>query len=563
MSSCESCPLQKLLTSALEVLDWSRGVLNQVHLNELTQPLHQNLSIRTSSSESLHQNLSIRTSSSESLHQNLSIRTSPSGPMGQNDGDLQQDIIWDAASPSPRRLGKRGKKQTAGVVDISEIVSRIAPKHGRPTVAEPTLQQWIGDSATIPCTPDLQPPRPRKKPNAVEDLLKLARQFDLNLFHQDEEEEEEENQNQQNPELLSEEVLVFGSTAARPDVQLRLDQHLEDDLDLLFDGPTQQVSRHLSQASPVGAALASSRGPTEFEDDWENDDLLNDSLLLEMTQNPQNFAAPKHCSTQKPNQVTPAAAGATSQPAGSRVGKENLWPRPTFKLETHPGFSARGILTDTRTEQQNSGTTARDGRFPDESGSQLTKDTCWWNTVKPEPQNPEVHQKLSRKPAASSNLDQDLDQDLDSLFSLDPVWDDPTDDDLLCEMCEHLENQIHGLDKVLSNQRAALQPTSRTWDNPIQPPQKHSAGPSGPSQHHVIKENFTFKRPINPVSMTTNYKGFRCFSSAAKCSAAEIELKKQQAMDRRRQRLQAQNLQAPTRQSRIDPTEQNRISCLF
>ncbi|XP_008303872.1 uncharacterized protein LOC103375386, partial [Stegastes partitus] len=600
-----------------------------------SEPLHQNLFIRISPSEPLHQNLSIRTNgtgvtdsagSPPAMNGGRGVEAPPAGPTGsprraarpranrlsrrqtqaeedsprrppsdfktptrvlrsrpaagfsadspQNDGDLQQDIIWDAASPSPRRLGKRGKKQTAGVVDISEIVSRIAPKHGRPTVAEPTLQQWIGDSATIPCTPDLQPPRPRKKsprPNAVEDLLKLARQFDLNLFHQDEEEEEEENQNQQNPELLSEEVLVFGSTAARPDVQLRLDQHLEDDLDLLFDGPTQQVSRHLSQASPVGAALASSRGPTEFEDDWENDDLLNDSLLLEMTQNPQNFAAPKHCSTQKPNQVTPAAAGATSQPAGSRVGKENLWPRPTFKLETHPGFSARGILTDTRTEQQNSGTTARDGRFPDESGSQLTKDTCWWNTVKPEPQNPEVHQKLSagssksaassttqRKPAASSNLDQDLDQDLDSLFSLDPVWDDPTDDDLLCEMCEHLENQIHGLDKVLSNQRAALQPTSRTWDNPIQPPQKHSAGPSGPSlssvqsQHHVIKENFTFKRPINPVSMTTNYK--------AKCSAAEIELKKQQAMDRRRQRLQAQNLQAPTRQSRIDPTEQNRIS---
>lgn len=75
-------------------------------------------------------------------------------------------------------------------VDISEIVSRIAPKvrtspvtslgaqpvngfclrrcccvvvvqHGRPEAAEPTLQQWIGDG--VPCTPDVQAAKPKKK----------------------------------------------------------------------------------------------------------------------------------------------------------------------------------------------------------------------------------------------------------------------------------------------------------------------------------------------------------------------------------------------------------------
>lgn len=91
------------------------------------------------------------------------------------------------------------KQKPPGAVDISDIVSRIAPKvssvyiltllrvyngftdrdsalkhcihsllvvplkYGRPTVAEPTLQQWIGDSAAIPCTPDVQVPRPKKK----------------------------------------------------------------------------------------------------------------------------------------------------------------------------------------------------------------------------------------------------------------------------------------------------------------------------------------------------------------------------------------------------------------
>lgn len=85
--------------------------------------------------------------------------------------------------------GKRGTKQRVGVVDISEIVSRIAPKvrtslvtshaqpvngfclrccccvvivkHGRPEAAEPTLQQWIGDG--VPCTPDVQAVKPKKK----------------------------------------------------------------------------------------------------------------------------------------------------------------------------------------------------------------------------------------------------------------------------------------------------------------------------------------------------------------------------------------------------------------
>ncbi|MED6256469.1 hypothetical protein ATANTOWER_026766, partial [Ataeniobius toweri] len=87
----------------------------------------------------------------------------PSVESPHNDSDFQQDIIWDATSPLTNRFSKRGKKPTAELINISEIVSRIAPKHGRPRVAEPTLQQWIGDSASIPCTPDVQAPRAKKK----------------------------------------------------------------------------------------------------------------------------------------------------------------------------------------------------------------------------------------------------------------------------------------------------------------------------------------------------------------------------------------------------------------
>ncbi|KAE8300643.1 hypothetical protein D5F01_LYC00789 [Larimichthys crocea] len=635
-----------------------------------------------------------------------------SGESPHNDSDFQQDIIWDATSPSPNRLGKRGKKQRAGIVDISEIVSRIAPKHGRPEVSEPTLQQWIGDSATIPCTPDVQAPKHKKKsprPNGVDDLLKLAKQFDFNMFHQDDEEEEEEEEkaeevlHQQSQELLSEDILdlengnflpsVPGNcqpavkAAVRTDVQIQQDQHMEDDLDFLFDGPTQHVSGDLSQVSSAqptqvkpasgtsskeafGKPPSSSHGPTssvsttntkvtlvntEFDDDWENDDLLNDSLVLEMTQNPQNFGTPKHSSTQKlsseikyQSPVNVPVSGSVGLSAASKMEKDNVRQRTTFKLESNPIFSFKSIQTDTRTNSKmnfSSETAHKDtqqSRFSSgngvlvKGGSQRTWQTS--NSVKSDPQKPPFHQsssssaKYNTTASAASNTSATktaqsfsahheapagsdlLDEDLESFFSSDLVWDDPADDDLLCEMCEDMENQIQSSENVstkptlpvghTSNQRAAIPPASRSWDNKTQPANrqpfppkqtpaavpcasgrpavgslargfvsnitaggqmnavtdsfrftqpKNISGSTNSStcaqvssrfqaapQGNTRKDQFTFKKPNSPVSMVTN-------KAVAKCSASEIELKKQQAMERRRQRLQAaQNPRAPT-----------------
>nr|XP_046232097.1 ewing's tumor-associated antigen 1 [Scatophagus argus] len=569
-----------------------------------------------------------------------------SGESPHNDSDLQQDIIWDATSPSPSGHGKRGKKQrSAGAVDISEIVSRIAPKHGRPEAAEPTLQQWIGDSAAIPCTPDLQVPKPKKKSprlNGVDDLLKLARRFDFNLFHQDEEEEEEaEEPNQQSLELLSQDIFDLDSDgqdecpAAGTDVRLQQDQHMQDDLDFLFDGPTQHIGVNLSQlwsqVKPAsctsskeapGKPSASTRVSTtntdgtqtydEFEDDWENDDLINDSLVLEMTQNPQRFSVPKHCSTQKPSSETRRESPGEVPVSGS-AASHHVKQRTTFKLESNPNFSVGRIQTNSKVDN---GSEMLD---KDSQKDQLSSAEAVWvkagcrstwqpsDTMKSDPQ---FNQRTSegsnakydapastaqsfssrREPPAVPDL---LDEDLDSFFSSDPVWDDPADDDLLCEVCEDLENQIQRAEQTLpeghaSNQKAALRPANQQpfLQTPAAPscasgraagsslaggfvsnvaagvqmnsasfraaPAENTSGSTNGSERvwgrrlihaaprgSTSKDQFTFKKPNHPVSTGTRV--------VAKCSAAEIEMKKQQAMERRRLRLQAaQNLRAPT-----------------
>ncbi|XP_042371381.1 uncharacterized protein LOC121965292, partial [Plectropomus leopardus] len=490
-----------------------------------------------------------------------------------------------------------------------------------------------------------------RRPNGVDDLLKLAKQFDFNMFRQDEEEVEE--LHQQSLELLSEDILDISScgdshpalkataaaAAAGSDVKLHQDQYLEDDLDFLFDGPTQHVSGSLSQVSTAqpsrvkpaskdapGKPCAPSHGCTsgvstpkdEFEDDWENDDLLNDSLVLEMTQNPQNFIAPKHCSTQKPPSQVKYQHPANVRSGVSKVEKDNV--RRTFKLESNPNLSVKGIQTDTWTKPKDYGSKSAEKdtqqiKFSSRTGVLVQVGHQQNKTVTSEPQKHQFHQNNSvakhntttsnssaqsfptvvsshRETPAVSDL---LDEDLSSFFLSDPVWDDPADDDLLCEMCDDLENQIQSAVNVpakQTNQRAALQPSNghqqQTANQEAFLPKKHTQTPCAPGrpagglissvpagvrgtdsftyaqvkntsgstnswtcaqgssrvqtspQTKPHKGQFTFKKPNNPVSTATA-------KVVGKCSAAEIELKKQQAMERRRQRLQAaQNLRAPT-----------------
>uniref|UniRef100_A0AAZ3RCY3 Ewing's tumor-associated antigen 1 n=1 Tax=Oncorhynchus tshawytscha TaxID=74940 RepID=A0AAZ3RCY3_ONCTS len=591
------------------------------------------------------------------------------GESPMNESELQQDIIWDATSPSPlRTVSKRGKKYSAnvGIVDISEIVNRIAPKHGRPVVPESSLLQWIGDSA-VPCTPEMQQPRAKKKsprPNGVDDLLKLAKQFDFNMLRQDEERvndmheqslellsDSEEilnldgNENQP-PPLLSnvtpestQSALTTNSTGNSKD-QIPPDHEMEDDMDFLFDGPTQHISGNLSQNS-LPRSLEVKTAPTvsskvipgkypdsihghtstissshpvkrssannNFDDDWENDDLLDDSLVFEMTQNPDLFATPNHCSTQrgsnetKHENINPSAISKNAlqgsrdiKPTMSKGQNETVKNRKSFMLETNPNVQAKSIPSEALPKA---------GNVPD--------------TVRPTP-----HRNVRQNQPSLNNNMKGTEDDLDSLFASDSIWDDK-DDDLLCQACDNLESQVQSMEDPmfvpvsapLNSSRSNVNQTTETTQskysnisvysqsapgngstfthsfnnnkvpvtvvsgckrqsynssagnvtaNSTYRLQNPAAG-EGPYQSTRVKSTcvagstsnqqgtgsgarlLSFPSPVYVTETPTRFTFKRPSGSAGKCSVVEIELKKQQAMEKRRQRMQtAHNLRAPT-----------------
>lgn len=346
------------------------------------------------------------------------------------------------------------------------------------------------------------------------------------MFHEEEEEEDEQR---------SEDIVHPDPDPAAAAEEA--DPPMDDDLDFLFDGATQQVSGALSPA-PSGANSSSLRSSSAavvkgtlanegFEDDWEDDDLLSDSLFLEMTQNPQKFTSPEFCSTQKPPGCEePTSRGGHQSPAGTR-------------LDSSPAFSA--------------------GRVHKQVLSGRAFGSEWAGPVTWDQQEPAGG-------SSSAESDQNFSPRIWRPGGDDPVWDDPADDQLLCELCEDLENQLQKERLTSSQQRAALQPANRN----LLPPTTTSLArggvskvpaavvgqtglPSAPKRSSHYGQ-FSFKRPANPVTFKAGgvgsgltFGGPSAVSAAALCSATEIEQKKQQALQRRRRRLQlAQGLGPPT-----------------
>ncbi|XP_073699336.1 ewing's tumor-associated antigen 1 [Garra rufa] len=489
-----------------------------------------------------------------------------------NDPDCHQDIIWDTTSPSPIRHG-RGQRRAANVrtVDISDIANRIAPKNGRLEEADSSLLQWIGDSA-VPCTPEVRQPKVKPmstKQSTVEDLMRLAKQFDFNM-RQDE--AQEQNSDAQVPPHEDQFTTAHNGSAVKandekPNDERGLHQEMDDDLDFLFDGPTQQLSGRLSQVSNcrsqvvpeknLSAAKASNsqKGSAftatgnhgskqvnkadDFDDDWNSDGLLDDSLLLEMTQNPDLFAAPQCSSTQKQtHQNQNTFSGMTNKKQETKTdGKCGAFQSQKTKTEQSFQQDSRiqakpcGMLPRIGNHMENNCTNqvfpmskalpvppscfnanpnqryqpkTQIQKLQDVQNSSVSSTRHFQPNTSAPYSNPPMHQnpnsggnKQQGEDAvtAQNGFSDVLDEDLDSFFASDDIWDDgDEDDDLFCEACDNFE-ELSGNETLTANSQ---QNTTKPLQN------KPSAVTSKTaSQQLVFAHSYPPKKPAANISTSS------------------------------------------------------------
>uniref|UniRef100_A0A3B3IKC9 Ewing's tumor-associated antigen 1 n=1 Tax=Oryzias latipes TaxID=8090 RepID=A0A3B3IKC9_ORYLA len=447
------------------------------------------------------------------------------------------------------------RRRNGRVVEISDIVSRIAPKNVKSKGKESPLLQWIDDGALLH-TPDIPKTRVRKKSarrSSVENLVKLARQFDENM--------------QQDGETLDGDCLHQMANTSERD--LGKDQ-VEEELHALFDCSTQAVSGQLSEVSsqdakerPAASAdecALQPAGETEgavhwggFEDDWDNDDLLNDSFVLKLTENPKEQLG-----------LQPALTDSAPRPPGRRTcgALEEPCPKPkpttrsTFHLAPNPCFQPK--------ETQ------------EVSGSTFT-------AVRPklQPSTPK-QTSFSHPDKTNHSKKPDFKEISDSL------WDDD-DDALLCQACDSIEmtsNPHQQQDVPPEGQQGSTRPPPahtaaakakrpgtfvrsnslqesrceavgyQGWNIPTKQTTCHSStdalgqfNQSGSSSaalqagwvrppQNSKSQQATFKRNMSD-SVLVSRKVFVPSPKMTKCSAAEIERKKQEALARRHLRLQS------------------------
>ncbi|XP_028279201.1 uncharacterized protein etaa1b [Parambassis ranga] len=571
------------------------------------------------------------------------------------DGETSQDIIWDSTSPTQAITGS-GRKNTR-VVEISDIVNRIAPKDVKPKGTDSPLLQWIGDSA-IPCTPEVPKPRARKKSSrqsSVKDLMKLAKQFDENM-QQEKETLEELNSvnNNLNEYVVTSKInptqSVFPTNVKDPQCPPSIDQ-AEAELHALFDSSTQKISGQLSQSSvtstcsqgkkdkAVTAAVAegqqsnlksaaqsgsavhpakekepcgNAKNCDAFDDDWENDDLLNDSFVLAMTQNASEQHDTKTITTEFTTVCEPTVnTNSADSPSNSQCKPscstiQELCPKPkttnrsTFKLQPNPHFQPMRVEKKVL-KSSFTGLQPKSQMFDQKPVTTKTLST-------PQPDNVSNDYRVGCSGADSVKL------------ISDSLWDDGDDDALLYQVCDSIERISNSQPQQVSpsncqgKQDTAADRQRKTSNPlPIDPawsasanqqspcafvrsnslpgtscetvnyqgwnvPMKSANNKSGMSQSfpgsqmslgtfnqrrdssgtfqagnanvdmkpHTVtarapqssKTNHTaFKRNVSDSAVISN-KVFVTSQMTSKCSAAEIEKKKQEALARRRLRMQ-------------------------
>lgn len=359
----------------------------------------------------------------------------------------------------------------------------------------------------------------------MEDLKKLARQFDENM---QQDEESSEQLNCVNSDLYK----TVNSSGTKPTASLLSDaknvkclsssDQEEAEIHALFDCSSQGVSCRLSEGSvysqemvhqPPSVGLAKgqqteqkltdksgtagqketcsngAKNCDEFYDDWENDDLLNDSFILAITQNPYGQDANPETTPQPHTKTTaepPSVLNTDSahKPTDGRCRKsssalQELCPKPktrnrsTFRLEPSPHFQSKvnkEVLKSNFTViHPTSKGTAKNSAAPETPSSQTSK----------------VANIQTEAPS--------VDDISDSL------WDDG-DDELLYQFCDSVER--------ISNRK------KETVDRQVETKKILPIGTTG-SIHSGISANskqssgaFVRSNSLPGTSCKTNYQGW-------------------------------------------------------
>ncbi|MEQ2208567.1 hypothetical protein XENOCAPTIV_006545, partial [Xenoophorus captivus] len=367
----------------------------------------------------------------------------------------------------------------------------------------------------------------------------------------------------------------------------------------------------LKQLEPKPPEKHSTDNLVNFEDDWDNDDLLNDSLILALTQDPNDpldvnpkMSAKSHTNTKKivsvfhpTKNMDPAQKPLDNLCKTSFSSLQKLCPKPkttnrsTFKLEPNPHFQSR-----------------------------LDKDASKSSFTVIQPKSKSTEQRPAIIKTISNPLPDKVTNKVTFFSQASPVkdisdslWDDGEDDALLYQVCDTVERisnsqlmeaspkhceetpkgpterhqnctdllqvktEFFGSSGVSANRRSSGSfvrsnslpvTTCKTgeWNIPLKGA-NHKSGtsqsyPAGQVGVEKFKHGRDFSRAfqaesgnvdMKPHTVTTrlpqnskfhNTPFKRTVSDAAitsnkgKCSAAEIERKKQEALARRRLRMQ-------------------------
>lgn len=242
----------------------------------------------------------------------------------------------------------------------------------------------------------------------------------------------------------------------------------EEELQALFDGPTQHISGRLSppsvnctpvssteplaQAGQRSCSAATKNAPVDtpkaaeakFDDDWENDDLLNDSFVLEMTQNPVPLNVAQKQSTAQPESCSKKCNFEAKVNPSVSNGRN-------ICFQTQQSTTKSSTFTKTLPDVKTSNRSTFTLKPPASAQNHTTEKLLKTSPVNQEKQQTQPSQgtkqvELDRmtkdcgvSSQTSSQFDGVSEEDMKSLFDSDGLWNDEDDDDLLCQACDDVE----------------------------------------------------------------------------------------------------------------------------